>query len=65
MKFSFAVNLFTPQTPGSTTYKVLTLEAEAPTVEEAYEQIKPQIPEGHRMWCWWSNEKVSDEADSP
>lgn len=61
MKFTFGIDVFTPIEGKPHTFKILTLETEATTVEEAYEKIKPQIPEGHKMWYWHTDERVTDE----
>ena len=60
MKFTFGIDVFTPIEGKPHTFRVLTLEAEADTVEEAYKQIEPQIPQGHKMWYWHTNERAED-----
>ena len=60
MKFSFATNKFTPIEGQPHRFHVLTLEEEADTVEQAFAQVEPKIPEGHKMFCWWSDEKVEE-----
>lgn len=60
MRYTFSINKF--ERIGEThNYKVLTFEAEGDTLEEAYKTIEQQIPEGHRVWACWSNERVPDD----
>ena len=64
MKFTFGIDHFTPIEGKPHTSKVMTLETEAETVEEAYAKIEPLIPAGHRMWYWHTDERVTDEEEA-
>ena len=50
-KFVFSTNKF-DKTDKPAVYKIFTLTAEAETMEEAYEKIEAQIPDGHNVWTW-------------
>lgn len=51
MKFTFHINHFT-RIGESTNYKVMTIDGEGATVEDAFEAIKNNIPNGHRVFAW-------------
>jgi hypothetical protein len=56
-RYHFHINKF--ERVGETnTFKVLTFTAEAETLDQAYEQVKDQIPEEHRVWAWWTEETI-------
>lgn len=60
MKCVFLINQSTPIEGKPSWYQCLTLRAEAPTREEAFEAIKSQIPEGKRMWCWYVDQPIKE-----
>jgi hypothetical protein len=67
MKYTFYLNKFTlsggfPQSEVNYRYDIATLESEAESVENAYEEIVDKVPEGYRIWCWRTDEKVPDEV---
>lgn len=48
---------------GEHTYRPTTVDVVAEDVEKAYEQALPQFPDGSRLFCWISDERVP-ESDS-
>lgn len=56
MKFVFLIDKFEPIPDKQHWYQALSFRVEATTREEAYDSIKGQIPEGHRMFCYYVDE---------
>ena len=56
--FKFHINKF-DRIGETNVFKVFVLMASASTVEDAFEVIKPQIPEGHKVWAW--NEEINPD----
>ena len=62
-KWTFGLDIFTPIEGRPHHYKITCLYADGDTAEEAYEKIKDQIPEGHKMWYCFSDKRVPDEQE--
>lgn len=54
-KFVFLIDQMTLIAEKPRTYQALSFTVEAPTSKEAFESIKGQIPQGHRMFCWYED----------
>lgn len=59
MKFTFGIDKF-ERVGESHTYKIFVLNAEGTTMEEAFKTVSHLVPEGHRVWYWFSDEVVDD-----
>lgn len=60
MKFVFIIDKSEPIPGKPHWYQCLSFRVEAPTREEAYSSIKDQIPEGHRMFCYYVDEVFTE-----
>lgn len=59
--WTFGLDIFTPVEGKPSYFKVTALKAEGASAEEAYEKIKDQIPNGHRVWYCFSDERLPDD----
>lgn len=57
VKFVFLIDKTEPIPGKKHWYQCLNFRVEAPTREEAYDSIKSQIPEGHRMFCYYEDKE--------
>lgn len=59
--FHFHVNKFTPK-ENFGHYHCMVLRSKGVDADAAYNRIVEQIPDGHRIWCWYEDETIEEEV---